>query len=215
MRLTIFFAPKKLWIFAAVFFLGVYVYLSIHSINSNNSIPFIISKLFITQVLILLAALILGLLIACVPYRQKKFRQKFNVTFPFASFLIAFALFSYMSYEQYTWWIEATKYGPLMKYESVEIPANLDCSSIHNGKFEDHVAIFERQGDMQIQMLKESNQKKEYKVEWTSDCEYQLINVKDSSDKAQVKVVAVTSEGFDCYAASGKYAAFYKCKRVK
>ena len=183
---------------------------------SNTTFLIITIELFTNIVFFFGIGGILGLVMAFIPFRQKKIKEKLRLTFPFCTsgfLIIAISSFGYVAYLEK---IKGIKIRPFIKYENVVIPSGLDCSSIKNGKFETENLFIERQGDKQIQIRKDTNEKKEFKVKWLSNCEYYLLPLDKPEEKIKVKIVNVTAENYNCYVSSyGKYAINYLIKIVK
>ena len=151
----------------------------------------------------------LGALTALIPFRQKSFKEKFKTTFPLSTSIVLLVLVTTFSYSIYLKKVKGIELRPLHKYEDIQIPANLDCSTIHSGRFETEKSIIERIENKQIQTDKKTGDKKEFIVEWTSDCEYVLTPITDNTDKLRIKITAVNPDNYGCFVISDKYADKY------
>ncbi len=98
---------------------------------------------------------------------------------------------------------------PLHKYEDIQIPVGLDCSSVRLGNFETEKSYIERTESKQIQTNKATGDKKEFYMDWKSNCEYVLTSVNDESEVIRIKITAVNPDNYGCYVISDKYADNY------
>ncbi len=165
--------------------------------------------LFSNLILVAILGAALGALTALIPYKQKKFNEKFKTTFPLSTAVVLVVLVSTFGYFIYLKNVKGIELRPLIKYEDIHIPINLDCSSVRNGKFETETSYIERTKDKQIQTDKKTGDKREFIVEWTNDCEYILTSTQDSTEKLRVKITAVNHDIYGCYVISDKYADNY------
>jgi hypothetical protein len=161
----------------------------------------------------------LGALIALIPFRQKHFKEKFKTTFPLLTSILLLVLIVTFGYSSYLKNVKGIELRPIYKYEDIQIPVNLDCSSVRIGNFETEKSFIERTESKQIQTDKKTGDKKEFIVEWTNDCEYILTSTEDTSEKLRVKITAVHPDNYGCYIISDKYADkypnFLTIKRIK
>lgn len=104
--------------------------------------------------------------------------------------------------------VNGVELRPLQKFEDIQIPQNLDCSSMHLGKFETGNSIIERIDSRQIQTDKRTGEIKELNVEWKSNCEYVLTS-KDRSEQISVKIVDIKQDSYSCYVISNKFKDKY------
>lgn len=208
--------PNKLWTLAILLFAGLCIFQYIEQDFSKHLGLFDFFMGLVTSALIvILVGIILGLLTALLPFRKKTYREKFKITLPLGTSLGIFVLLLNFGYLAYLDKVKGIKLFPVTKYDKVEIPLSLDCSTVHNGKFEIENLIIERKGNRQIQTRKDTKETREYQIEWLSDCEYYLTSDDKPTEKLKVKIVSVTNQGFDCYAAVDKYGSRFRYKRVK
>ena len=209
MRLAKLLIPKKLWILFAILFIALCVlqYFDFQTIeNSNIGFLIFLASLFVINA----GGIVLGLLTALIRFGNNTFEERFKITFPLSNIFTAIVLIMVSGYFVYVQHVKMM----VTEYDKVEIPADLDCSTVHEGKFEDESLVIERFGNTQIQREKNGYPAAVYKLEWLSDCEYRLIRSSDSSEQIIVKIVAVTDSGFDCFAGTEKYLFKYRYTRL-
>jgi len=216
-------APKLLWILTILilvgFFIIQYVFLQTPDFtNSMGQTTFVID--FLISLLIIVAVGVgLGYLVALIPFKTKPYKQRVKTSLPLMVSVVAIILCGVFGYSAYLKKVKGIELRPLGKYTNIRIPPNLECSSVHNGKFETDKLIIERSGDKQFQTDKVTGEKNEYKIEWVNDCEYTLTSILDNSDKLKVKIVAVSPDNYDCFIISVKYKDkdpnFATIKRIK
>lgn len=177
----------------------------------GSSIILLSSHIFI----VFMVSVVLGVLTALIPFKQKKYRQKFITTFPISFSFTLMVLLLNFGYLVYLDKVKGAKLSPLIKYDNIEIPVTLDCTSIKNGRFETENLIISRQGAKQTHINKDTKETREYKVEWLSDCEYILTPIDNSAESIKVKIINVSIDSYDCYTAIDKYAKRYRIKRIK
>jgi hypothetical protein len=214
---------KKLWTISIILLLGhliiQYVFYVKTGLTVSLGIMTFTIDLFSDLILVGICGSGLGALIALIPFRQKNFKEKFKTTFPLLTSIVLIVLVSTFGYSIYLKKIKGIELRPLHKYEDIHIPANLNCSMVRNGKFETEKSFIERTDGKQIQTDKKTGVQKEFIVEWTTDCEYILTSVDDSSEKLRVKITAINHDNYGCYVISDKYADkypnFLTIKRIK
>ena len=215
--------PKKLWIISIIFLLGhlIIQYVFFVRADLSESVGRMTFGIDLVSNLILVGIFgaCLGALTALIPYRHKNFKQKFKTTFPLSTSIVLLVLVSTFGYSIYLKNVKGVELRPLHKYEDIKTPVNLDCLSVHNGKFESEKSFIERFENKQIQTDKKTGTKNEFIVEWTNDCEYILTSVDDNSEKLRVKITAVNSDNYGCYVISDKYGdkypSFSSIKRIE
>jgi hypothetical protein len=204
---------KKLWIISFILLIGhviiQYIFLLKTDLTESLGILTFLIDLFSNLMLVGILGFGLGALTALVPFRQMSFNEKFKTTFPLFTSVVLIVLVSTFSYSIYLKKVKGIELRSLKKYEDIQTPVNLDCSSVRNGKFETEKSFIERIENKQIQTDKKTGVIKEFIVEWTSDCEYILTSTEDNSEKLRVKITEVKSDKYCCYVISDKYADKY------
>lgn len=199
------FAAHLLVVFAVVYRLG--------SMDKHGLAISLITLLAVVISEFVLASGVVALL-ALIPFKKKNYPDKFRIMLLTA---VSFLLFCFTVFLAVSFYIgDVTRSEE--PFEEIQIPINLDCSAIHDGKFESDKLIIERKGNRQVETNKRWGSEEAYNVEWVSDCEYILTRVDDPETKVRVKVVAVTAEGYSCYAMMEKHsdwnAPFVTFKRI-
>jgi len=213
--------PTKLWIFVILLLIGHLIlqylfYLKVDLTTTSGKISFL-TDLFSNLALIILLGVALGALAALIPFRQKRYWDKFRTTLPLLTLIILWILVSFFSFVIFFWHHHGFVKRSIYKYENIKQPGNLDCSSLRNGVFEYGEYIFERTDTIQIETEVKTGIKHEFKIHWTNDCEYVLIPVLDSLLKMKVKITSVSTNSYDCYVGADKFAnrpaLFFTIKR--
>ena len=212
------FVPKISWL-VTVLLLSAYILSHcIHHLKTIGSTSHILD-LSVTVLIVCVSGALLGTVSALLPYKQKRFVQKFKVTLPFfisAVLLVQTTLYTYLLYTKH---VKGVILKPLHTYEAIQIPVKSDCSSIHHGKFETEKSIIERWGNTQTQVDKKTGQKKVFIVEWINNCEYSLTPVDDNSKKLKIKITKVNSDDYGCYIiqenSENLYPVFLTVKRIR
>jgi len=215
--------PKKLWIISFILLIGhviiQYIFLLKTDLTESLGILTFLIDLFSNLLLVGILGSGLGALTALAPFRQMSFKEKFKSTFPLFTSVVLIVFVSTFSYSIYLKKVKGIELRPLKKYEDIQTPVNLDCSSVRNGKFETVKSIIERIENKQIQTDKKTGVIKEFIVEWTSDCEYILTSTENNSEKLRVKITEVKSGNYGCYVISDKhvdqYPNFLTITRIK
>ncbi len=215
--------PKKLWPTAFILLLihMIIQYVFYMNLDLTKDIDIYIFVLeFIGQLTIaIIAGLLLGVLIAFIPFKQKRFKEKVKTTVPLLTSFVLLVFISVFGYSIYLKKVKGIDLRPLNKYEDISIPANINCSMVRSGKFESDKTFIERIENKQIQTDKKTGEKKEFTVEWINDCEYVLTSTKDSLEIIRVKITEVNPNGYGCYVISDKkvdrYPIYLTIKRVK
>jgi hypothetical protein len=213
--------PKKLWVISlillAVHLAIQYIFFQNFSLINRSGILHFGINLFTNLAIVFTIGAVLGTVLAFIPFRQKFFGEKFKTTFPlFTSIVLLFLVFTF-AYLTYLKKVKGIQLGPLQKYEDIDIPANLDCSLVHKGKFETEKLLIERTENRQTQTNKKNGVKKIFTVNWINDCEYILTSVSDNSEKLSIKIIRINSDTYSCYVISNKakYPNFLIIKRIK
>lgn len=166
-------------------------------------------------ILILLICSVIGAIIALIPFQKRTFKNKFK--FSFIS-LLGITI-TFYGYYKYLTIIKGVELNPIHKYEDIQIPKNLNCSTIHEGKFETKNSIINRTKDKQIEKIKETGIKTEFSIKWINDCEYVLIPTADTTNKLRVKITTVNSDSYGCYIIGDRfkdtYPIFMSLKNIK
>jgi len=215
--------PQKLWIFTTlllvVHLIIQFVFFLKPDLSDGLGKMSSIFDMLLNLILIFILGVGLGALVALIPFRKKLYKEKFKITFPLLTSIVLVVFVATFSYTLYLKKVKGIELHPLIKYELIQIPENLNCSSVHNGQFETGKIIIERTDNKQIQTDLKTGEKKEYNVEWTNDCEYVLTSITDSLDKIRIKITAVNQENYGCYVntvkGGSKYANFILVKRIK
>jgi hypothetical protein len=213
---------KIIWVIALSLFslLLVATYLftfGFHLIKGTMILSFLLSTLSLV-IAVCGGAALFGLLFSLIPRKKKPFGEKFRFIFPLLTGAISLAGTAIIGNATYRRIVNNKDLGTLRKYDHVEVPAGLDCSSVRNGKFEAAGTLIERKGNMQTETVKLTGTKYQLTVKWLSDCEYEIW-AEDGREARKVKIVAVSPEGYGCYVIPRDmpdiYAAYYFVKRVK
>ena len=214
---------KKFWIISILLLIGHLILQYVFYVKTDLTevlglITFAID-LFSNLILIGILGAGLGTLTALIPFGQQSFKEKFKTTFPLSTSVVLIVLISTFSYSIYLEKVKGIGLSPLQKYEDIQIPTNLDCSSVRNGKFETEKSFIERIGSKQIQTDKKTGQKKEFIIEWINNCEYILISTENSTEKLRVKITTINPDDYGCYVISDqyadKYSRFLTIKQIK
>ena len=188
------------------------------SLQFDEERPTFRASMVVADIFIVMAfGVVIGGLVALIPFRKLGFSAKFKFTFPWSSSLLLIFLISVFGYSACFEEMKGVKLCSKETYDKVAPPAGLDCSSIKNGKFEAAGDLIERLGNQQIETNMRSNKKIIYTVEWNGDCEYYLIAKADSTKNMKIKIVAVTDDGYTCYGLpnAGKNTIRYLVKRIR
>jgi hypothetical protein len=210
--------PRKLWVLAGVLLAGHFFiqYAFIKAVDLSDQIDRLDLAVDVLSQLVLVVVLgsALGAITALIPFKRAPLRQKFNYTFPIGCSLILAILIATYGMIAYYEKVNGVKIQPLITYGSVQVDPHLDCSTVHDGEFEIGSVVVTRKGSLQRQQNKHTGVVEEFKVEWLSDCEYILTPLADPEHVMKVKIVHVSEEGYNCYAASGKYATAHSATRL-
>lgn len=210
--------PIVLWIINVLMLIGQlileYKVIRIADYSQEDGWVFFIIFIVVDVLILLGFGLAIGVMLALIPIKEKEFSQKFRFTFPIATSLTLVILLISFGYIAYLNKVKGIELKPLVKYDKIEIPQGLDCSSVKYGIFETESFAIKRQGNKQIEILKRNNQKSEYNIEWLSDCEYILSPIDNPSKKLKVKIINVTKDGYECYSSFDKYANRFTLKRT-
>lgn len=214
---------KRLWTISIILFtvhlIIQYVFYIKTDLTDSLGIFIFGIDLFSNIIVIVMFGAGLGALTALIPFRKKNFKDKFKTTLPLLTSIVLLVLISIFGYSIYLKKVKGIEFKPLQKYEDIQIPENIDCSTLHDGKFESEKSFIERIGNKQIQTDKKTGSKKEFMVEWTNGCEYILTSVDDHSEKLRVKITVINPDNYGCYVISDKYADkypnFLTIKRIK
>ena len=163
----------------------------------------------------LMLAAILVTLLAFIPFRRMEYGQKMKSLFPpgLAAVAVLFIFFDLSAF--YMEQKQGLIHRGEVRFESVDVPPGLDCSSIKNGTFEVGNLLIERHGDTQKETYKDTKVSAVFKLEWVSNCEYVLSSSKPGDGKLKVKVVSVSANDYKCYVAQDSMANKYKVRIVK
>lgn len=192
---------KILWLVAVSLFLVFLVAQHVLTSQKSSSELFQLNSLLELSSIVLAVgavSVVLGLLIAIIPYKKQAYSIKFMHTLPFSASLVSFALICVFGF--YYWHLKkAGIQFPDASYDNVTIPDNLDCASVHNGKFKMEGYKLEREGSRQVHTDIATGEEIHYTIEWLNDCEYKLISEKDDKEPTFVKILAVDSISYTCY----------------
>lgn len=163
-------------------------------------------------------SLALSLLFALIPNKRKGYKEKFKITLPIVIIVLLSLMILSFSYNIFILKQNGFNSRPKNNYKDIVIPANLNCSSIHNGVFETDKCLIERIEKKQIETDKITGKKIEFIVSWISDCEYKLIPLTEGLGHLNVKVVEVTENDYACFVNSDEHedhSMFIRIKRKK
>jgi hypothetical protein len=168
----------------------------------DDWLPYITGLWVITLVFTLIS-LVLSYLLSWFNTKANKDRKaKVVSVFPYTMlFLTIISLFAYALSRP--------------SYSRVVIPENLDCTLIKDGKFRLNEYLIERLGDLQTETNTTTNEKYKFKVNWLSNCEYELINPKNPKDISKVKIVSINDESYECYISGEGRTVKYKIDILK
>jgi len=199
---------KTLWIIAILLLIGQLIqnYLTIQYF-SPIELSIIIIIITLTEKVFISIGIgaIISALISFIPIRKLKYIKKFKMIFPFGitlMFAISIIINCYITHFDYTG--ELLFNAPKYEYDSIPVPHDLNCSTLHSGKFEDDYYLITREETIQFDYNKFTNRVEIYKVIWLSDCEYYLISKKDTT---KVKIMRINKKFYDCYRSS--YSILY------
>ncbi len=215
--------PKKLWILVVVLVILYLLtqYLANYNLQTREPFDAILFGIDVYGFLLtgFVLGLLLGVLIAFIPFRQKSFAEKFNITFPLLTAIVLLLWIVFLGYFGYLVHVRGDEMRPLRKYDDIQISKSLDCSSVQNGKFQLDDILIERQAERQIQINTKTGERTKFFVEWINGCEYILKRQTGEGEKLRVKITSVNPESYSCYVISGddldKYARFYTIIRVQ
>jgi hypothetical protein len=77
------------------------------------------------------------------------------------------------------------------------------CRKVKEGYFLLDDYIIERKGNTQTETDRITREKSTSRVNWISDCEYELTNINNQNKVIKVKIISVTAEAYKCVAFSG------------
>ncbi|MBY0426182.1 MAG: hypothetical protein K2Q22_11135 [Cytophagales bacterium] len=204
---------RKVWIITIILlivylFVDYEFFLPVKLFGKTTSYE-ILSHLSISVFLVFFIVLLIVPLLALIPFRKMAYSEKFVRLVPFVTstvLIVLIASFGQVIYQKIKNKVELV---PSDKYEDIHTSSEVDCTQIHNGKFETENVFIERIGTKQLQIDKKTGHIKEYSVEWKSDCEYLLTSLEDSSSKLKIKIVSVNPQNYECFIISGKNASDY------
>jgi hypothetical protein len=185
----------------------IYVFIQYKFIIHKEPIEFLIFKNYTIDILanyivISFSSICIALLLALIPYKKLLFKAKIKTTIPIAiSIVLTILILNYL-YLIYLFKHNSFDLKPIPKYSEIQIPQNIDCSLVHNGKFETDKYIIERKDNEQIETDIKTKKAITYSVEWLSDCEYTLTSTNNTSNNRRIKIVAITDSTYECYVAS-------------
>ncbi len=195
---------KKIWIIAILLLVGQLImnYLANQYFSPIELSLITIIIILIEQGLLSIGAgAIISALISFIPIRSWKYTQKFKMIFPLGitlMFVISIIINCYSTYFDKTG--KVLWATPVYIYDSIPVPSNLDCSTLHNGKFETNYSLITREDSIQFDSNKFTNKVETYKVIWLSDCEYYLISEFGfGRDTTKVKIMSIEKSFYDCY----------------
>lgn len=213
---------KLLWILSATLLMGFIViqciFLLRKGLNLGMKQPSFVMQVSYNLIFFIISGILIGALIALIPFKKRPYTEKILTTIPSTISIILILYFISFGYALHQSKANGTELYPVMDYEDIKIPANLNCSLVHDGRFEDSQCIFERKGNKQLQTTKKTQSLTEFTVQWVNDGEYVLSPVIDSLNKIRVKIISVEANGYGCYVnviKKGKQAFFAKEARLK
>ena len=142
--------------------------------------------------LFIIASIILAVLIATFCFKSDKMPNKQQVRAFIPTSTISLTIISVIAFV-------ATR--PSYAKSAAAEPTL--CQTVKDGKFELNEYTIERKANIQIERNKITNEESITRVNWISDCEYELTNTTDSNDVTKVKIVSVTGKAYKCVAVSG------------
>lgn len=193
---------KILWTITMLLLNGYLIfwlfYMREHDLSTGLGWVSFFSDLFAIAVLISVFGAFLSLVISLFPKKQLSFKEKFKLNFPVGLISILVFLFVIFGYTAYLEKRTGTKILHTNKYDEI-LPADEEsCYSIRDGRFETDNVFIWRQGNKQFEISKWEQGIQEYKVQWLSDCEYQLTPLDKTHDAIRVKIIYVSKELYIC-----------------
>jgi hypothetical protein len=192
----------KLWLTAAALFLflqclAAFVFNTIDWADPLDLFTF--GTDFLTELLLItIIGFALGALLACFPFQNKTYKEKTPNAMPIGVITVLCLLLCAFGYTWQAKNANGLEYSTV-KYGKIKIPDNLNCSEIHEGKFETETLIIERSGKTQTQTHKKTGKTQTFSIAWKSDCEYALSPLYSSKTTLEAKIVSVSPNIYTCY----------------
>lgn len=178
-----------------------------------------LQDLFGNIVIFLIAGGIPAVVFALIPFRKKKYIEKFKTIFSAA--VIVFLFIYIFSYSYFIFALQQKSYKNRFDvlYSQIKTTDCTDCSSLKTGKFETGPSVIERSSTMQVEIEKKTGKKYYFHIKWLNNCEYQLIPEADPDNKIYCKITQVKNDFYDCFVTTDqtmeKHAMFVRVNITK
>ena len=127
---------------SAIYFFICFMYYSASYPDEGPVLFFQAIEFLVFLIMFLVPSLLVATLVAFIPFRQRDYKEKLLRILPItlAIFLTVFSLL--IGVAGYMVEKEGRQSGPLTKYENIEIPETLDCTTVHEGSFANKAGVF-------------------------------------------------------------------------
>lgn len=191
---------KHLWLLTLLVFIGYIVFWNFCINPLLFGDVWQVLQTLSTLVATLLTGVFIGLLLALIPHREKRYGPRLGARLPGSIILscLFFAVFFWMN---------------TIHYDEVSAASNADCKNLREGYFYYANVDIQRIGDTQVEWDNTWKRRKVYRLIWLNNCEYILYSGNDSS---RVKIVNVFPNSYDCYVKNNGWTSpLIKIKRGK
>src|ERR1035437_5204599 len=122
---------KKMWIINASLFTGFIIIQCVFFLKESlllgmNPISFILN-IFYNLIGFLILGVIIGILVALMPYKQKLFKEKVKKSIPILTFIIILIYYPIFCYGYFKSKSKGVELHPVIKYEDIKTPVKIDC----------------------------------------------------------------------------------------
>lgn len=194
---------RTIWVTALLLFCGLLLLRVVVSLADPGqgvfgAVLLGLGLVFVTAVLVA----VLGLLVGLPRLRSTaSLKERIWLRLPFA-FIAAVAVMIGAAFLP-EWWEAQHGMDPVaVKYEEIELAADMDCAEVHDGVFVGPAVRIERRGNVQYQKGLVLGVEQELLVRWRDPCTYVLMD-SDSIEFGHVRITAVDRSGYDCLVTMG------------
>jgi len=147
----------------------------------------VLTGIFFAVIILIIASIILAVVIAAFLLKSNKTPTKEQIRV-----LIPISTISLMSLSLFAFIISRPSYTKSNAADSVS------CQTVKEGYFLLDNYIIKRQENIQTETDRITKDSSTSRVNWISECEYELINITDSTDVTRVKIISVTKAVYKC-----------------
>lgn len=155
--------------------------------SHNNGIINFIYRIIGDLSILLVLSVIISSILSLIPLKGKTFLNKLKMIIPGITLIVLIASSLILLFHE------------TIKFNEVKIPTTLNCRNMKQGQFIYKDLEIERTLDKQLEIDIKTNTTKEYQINWKSDCEYELIGIKNTTKKFKVKIVKINDFGHKVY----------------